>query len=192
MCYWWQWWRSPSGFRCHWLGCCPTLEPMVPTSQRAEQQHLRRSCVRHALGWMWQLKGQIAFALVRYGTVGRKDQRLYLLGGQPFSPQNGLRLQTCEQKDILLTTDIESLLYASVNPTTGGWESMVRCDAALSLPSKGQQGSRVSSPGFLQGASELGERDGRSAPLLFMMQPYISKFDLLGASKIRNGCEGSC
>lgn len=161
---------------------------MVPTSQRAEQQHLRRSCVRHALGWMWQLKGEIAFA--RHS--GKEGSKAVLAGGQPFSPQNGLRLQTHEQKDVLLTTDTESLLYASVNPTTGGLESMVRCDAALSLPSKGQQGSRVSSPGFLQGASELGERDGRSAPLLFMMQPYISKFDLLGASKIRNGCEGSC
>lgn len=123
---------------------------------------------------------------------GKEGSKALLAGGQPFSPQNGLRLQTRERKDILLTTDIESLLYASVNPTAGGLESMVRCDAALILPSKGQQGSRVSSPGFLQGASELGERDGRSAPLLFMMQPHISKFDLLGASKIRNGCQGSC
>lgn len=68
---------------------------------------------------------------------------------------------------------------------------MVTSDAALMLSSKGQRGSRVTSPRFLQGASESSRKDRRSAPLLFMMQPYAFKFDLLGVSKIKNRCKGN-
>lgn len=62
-------WKSLSGFRCHRLGCHPTLWPMVPTFQRAEQQHLRRSSVRLALVWMWLQRQEIALALVK-GLLG--------------------------------------------------------------------------------------------------------------------------
>jgi len=79
-----------------------------------------------------------------------------------------------------------------VNPTAGGLKSKVKCDPALVVSSKGWPRSKVTSLGFLQGASKSGRLDRRGAPLLFVMQPYTSRFDLLGASKIRNGCEGSC
>lgn len=41
------------------------LWPLVPTSQRAEWQHLRRSCVTHGLVWVWLQRWEIALALVK-------------------------------------------------------------------------------------------------------------------------------
>lgn len=61
---------------------------------------------------------------------------------------------------------------------------VVTCDKVLILSFRGWQERRVTSLGFLQGHASPGRRHRGASPLLFMMQPYISKFDLLVLAKL--------
>lgn len=155
------------------------------TSQRAEQQHLRRRWVR-CLVWMWLGKQEQLLPLSRVSYKwhsGKEESKVLFADGWQCSPQSGLRSHIHEQNALLLATEF----YTHQSPRVWALKWVVTCDTVLILSFRGWQKSRVTSLGFLQGHASPGRRHWGASPLLFMMQPYTSRFDLLVLAKLETG-----